>query len=334
MMNRLPLLNLSEPWMFSAAFVAAALVTVVAGWLMLPLLHRLRFGQRIRTDGPRRHLRKQGTPTMGGASFILALLVVLPFFAPMTPGVSILLGVTLGGAVLGFSDDFLKVVLRRPLGLRGRSKLVVQLLLGALLGWGAMALTGRGTFIVVPWWGEHIDLGIFYPAFTALLLTASSNAVNITDGLDGLAAGGTAMASVVFVAAALARNQLAVALFGSALLGVCIGFLWHNFHPARVFMGDTGSLALGSALAGLAVLTETDLLLVVAGGLFVVETLSVMIQVTYFRLTGGRRLLRMSPLHHHFELLGWNEVRVVLSMWAFQLLCVVLAFLGLRGMGA
>lgn len=334
MVSALPLLDLREPLMFPAIFVAGVLVTVVLGWLMLPLLHRLRFGQRIRDDGPRRHLRKQGTPTMGGAIFILALLLVLPFFVSLTPEIRILIGVTLGGAVLGFTDDFLKVVLRRPLGLRGRSKLLVQLILGALLGWGAMVLTGRETFLVVPWLGARVDLGILYPAFTALFVAASSNAVNITDGLDGLAAGGTAMAAAVFVAAALARDHLTVALFGSALLGVCIGFLWHNFHPARVFMGDTGSLALGTALAGLAVLTETDLLLVVAGGLFVVETLSVMVQVTYFRLTGGRRLFRMSPLHHHFELLGWSEVSVVLRMWAFQLFCAVLAFLGLRGMGS
>ncbi len=329
----LPVLDVREPWVFPVAFAGAVAAVLVAGTLLLPLLRRLNFGQRVRDDGPGTHRSKEGTPTMGGLAFLFALIGASVLLVPMTWELKLLLGVTLASGALGFVDDFLKVALRRPLGLRGRDKLVIQMILGALLGWGAVTFAGGGTFLAVPWTGVRLDLGLFYPVFTAVFFAGSSNAVNLTDGLDGLAAGGTALASLVFIVAALARRQLIVAVYGMALMGVCVGFLWYNFHPARVFMGDTGSLALGAALAGLAVVTKTELLLVVAGGLFVVETLSVIVQVTYFRLTGGRRLLRMSPLHHHFELSGFSEVTVVLSMWLFQVLCTIAAITGLRGMG-
>ena len=330
-----PVLEVREPWVFPVAFVVAVAAVLLVGALLLPLLLRLNFGQRVRDDGPGRHLSKQGTPTMGGLAFLLALAGVLLLAIPVTPEVMIVLGVSLGAGLLGFADDFLKVALRRPLGLRGRDKLVIQMILGALLGWAAVTFTDRGTTLAVPWLpGARLELGLLYPAFTAVFLTGSSNAVNLTDGLDGLAAGATALAALVFTVAAVARGQVVIAVSGVVLMGVCVGFLWYNFHPARVFMGDTGSLALGAALAGLAVVTETELLLVVAGGLFVVETLSVIVQVMYFRLTGGRRLLRMSPLHHHFELMGWSEVTVVLTMWLFQVICVIAALTGLRGMGA
>ncbi|MFO8060857.1 MAG: phospho-N-acetylmuramoyl-pentapeptide-transferase [Bacillota bacterium] len=328
-----PVLDLREPWIFPAAFAAAVAAVIAVVALLLPVLRRLNFGQRVRDDGPEAHRSKEGTPTMGGLAFLPALLIALLMVIPVTRELRLLLGVSLGASVLGAVDDLLKVALRRPLGLRARDKLAVQMILGALLGWGAITFAGRGTVVAVPWTALRYDLGLFYPVFTAFWLTGFSNAVNLTDGVDGLAAGGTAITALVFVLAALARRQLTVAIYGIALMGVCVGFLWHNFHPARVFMGDTGSLALGAALTGLAVVTGTELLLVVGGGLFVVETLSVIIQVTYFRLTGGHRLLRMSPLHHHFELGGHSEVTVVLSLWIFQVLCMVAAMTGLRGMG-
>ncbi len=333
-MNPFPLLQIQEPWLLAAAFLAAVGISLLLTALLLGLLRRRGFGQRVRDDGPITHRVKEGTPTMGGIAFVLSALLVLPFFSPMSPEILLVLGVMLGGTVLGFSDDYLKVALRRPLGLRGRDKLLVQLILGAVLGWLAVGVLGRDPDLVLPFVTGRIPLGAAYPLFTALLLTATTNAVNLTDGLDGLAAGGTALAVLVFTVAALARDEVGLALAGVVLLGVCIGFLWHNFHPARVIMGDTGSLGLGAALAALAVLTETELLLIVAGGLFVVETLSVIVQVIFFRATGGRRLLRMSPLHHHFELVGWGEVGTVLALWAFQLACVVVALFGLRGMGA
>lgn len=330
-----PLLaNLGEPWIFAAIFVLSLTVMLLLTRLLLPLLNRLNLGQRIREDGPKRHLLKEGTPTMGGVAFILTLAAVTAAALPRQLEVWLLFSVVTAAAFLGFADDFLKVSLNRPLGLRGRAKLFGQIVLGVALGWVAAFHLGRGTEVVVPWIGVYWDLGWAYPAFTALLFTATTNAVNITDGLDGLAAGSVAISSLVLIAAALARTQLGVALFGVGLLGVCVAFLWYNFHPARIIMGDTGSLALGAALAALAVLTATELLLLVACGLFVVETLSVIVQVVYFQWTGGRRIFRMSPLHHHFELLGYSETVVVLGMWAFQLICVGLAFWGLRGMGA
>ena len=326
--------NLDEPWIIPAVFVLSVFMVLSFLWILLPLLRRMNFGQRIREDGPERHSMKEGTPTMGGVALILALAAVTPLALPRQPEIWVLLTVTSGAALVGFADDFLKVSLDRPLGLRGRSKLVGQILLGAAFGWVAAFALNRGTDVVLPWWGHRWDLGIVYPVFSAVLFTGTTNAVNITDGLDGLASGAVAISSLVFAVVALARTQLGVALFAVALLGVCIGFLWYNFHPARIFMGDTGSLALGGALAGLAIITEADLLLIVAGGLFVIETLSVIIQVVYFRVTGGRRLFRMSPIHHHFELLGYSEVVVVLGMWIFQLICAGLAIMGLRGMGA
>lgn len=326
--------NLGEPWIFAAVFLLSLLVMLGFTRALLPLLRRLNLGQRIREDGPERHLLKEGTPTMGGVAFVLTLVGVTAVALPRQEDVWLLLCAVAGAAALGFADDFLKVSLNRPLGLRGRAKLFGQILLGVAVGWTAAFYLGRGTEIAVPWIGTSWDVGLAYPAFSALLFTATTNAVNITDGLDGLAAGSVAISSLVLIAAALARAQLGVALFAVALLGVCIAFLWYNFYPARIIMGDTGSLALGGALAALAVLTATELLLIVACGLFVVETLSVIIQVAYFQWTGGRRIFRMSPLHHHFELAGHSETTVVLGMWAFQLICAGLAFWGLRGMGA
>ncbi len=333
-MNGCPVMLVGEPWLFAAAFLTAVVVSLVFTGLLISVLRSRGFGQRVRDDGPQTHRVKEGTPTMGGLVFILTSSLVLPLFTRIAPEILLVLGVVLGATALGFADDYLKVALRRPLGLRGRNKLLVQMALGALLGWVAVAFLGREPELAVPFLAGSIPLGAVYPLFTALLFTGTTNAVNLTDGLDGLAAGGTCLAVIVFIVAALARDAVGLAVVGVVLLGACMGFLWHNFHPARVIMGDTGSLALGAALAALAVLTQTELLLLLAGGLFVVETISVIVQVTYFRATGGRRLLRMSPLHHHFELLGWGEVGTVVVLWAFQLACVILALFGLRGMGA
>jgi len=330
----LPLMNLSEPWVFAAAFLMAVGAALLFTAVLLPVLRRWNFGQTVRDDGPSTHLSKEGTPTMGGLVFILALLLVTNIFASPTPEILLIMFVTAGAAFVGFADDYLKVALQRPLGLRGRDKLLIQITLGYALGSIAVNVLGRGAELAIPFVGESIHLGVFYPVFTALLFAASTNAVNLTDGLDGLAAGGTSLACIVFFVAALARHEVDIAILVVVLLGACIGFLWHNFYPARVFMGDTGSLGLGGALAGFSVLTETELLLVIAGGLFVVETISVIMQVIFFRLTGGRRLFRMSPLHHHFELMGWSEIKTVLVLWSFQLICVIIAIGGLRGMGA
>ncbi len=295
------------------AFLVAALVSLSLGPALIPLLYRLKFGQEVRREGPPTHLRKRGTATMGGILIIAGTGAAVITLAPRSEEALFLLGVMCASGLLGFADDFLKVVLRRPLGLRARSKILGQLLVGVFLVAGAQAL-GRGTAVEVAALHLARDLGSFYFLLGVVVLVATANAVNLSDGLDGLAAGLMVIAGLAYTYIGLRLGREEVALFAAALAGGCLGFLRFNSHPARVFMGDTGSLALGGALAGLAVLTRTELVLLVLGGVFVLEALSVIIQVASFRLT-GRRVFRMSPLHHHFELLGWPEPKVVYFFW-------------------
>ncbi len=305
------------------AFLISAAITWGLGPLFIPLLYRLRFGQEIRNDGPRSHLRKKGTATMGGILIIAGVGTASLLVAGPQPEVLLLVGVTLGCGLLGFIDDFLKVVWKRPLGLKARMKLLGQFVLGCGLAFGAWSL-GRGTAISFPFVELTIDLGFYYHFFVVLVLMAATNAVNLTDGLDGLASGLVGIASLVFVLLAWKAGQSYVAVFAASLAGGCLGFLKHNYHPARVFMGDTGSLALGGGLAGLAVLTRSEVLLLILGGVFVLETLSVILQVISFRLT-GKRLFRMSPLHHHYELKGWSEPKVVHFFWLLGIVFALLA---------
>ncbi len=315
-------------------FVAAGaglIITLILGPFLIPLLYRLKFGQEVRDDGPRSHLKKQGTATMGGLMIIGGTGLTGLLLAGNTSEMRLLFGIMFGCALLGFADDFLKVVLRRPLGLKARTKMLGQLLLGIALAWGAHLLQ-RGTVIVVPYIEIGLQAGIFFYLFVILVLIATTNAVNLTDGLDGLASGLMAIVSGAYVIIAWVADQTPAAIFAGALAGSCLGFLRYNYHPARVFMGDTGSLALGGALTGLAVLTRTELLLLILGGVFVLETLSVIIQVISFRLT-GRRIFKMSPLHHHFELSGWPEVRVVCFFWLLGLCFAILGLWIAPGLG-
>ncbi|MDN5361149.1 MAG: phospho-N-acetylmuramoyl-pentapeptide-transferase [Moorella sp. (in: firmicutes)] len=307
------------------ALVLAAAVTVILGPPVLALLRRLKAGQAIRSDGPRSHLAKSGTPTMGGVLFLIGLTVATLILAPSSPLTLSALILTWGYALIGLVDDGLKVVLRRPLGLLARQKLGGQVLLGLAAGVVAMLWLGRGSVVQVPVTGWRWDLGWYYPLLAALLLVAASNAVNLTDGLDGLAAGITFWVALAYGFLALTLGQREMVIFAMALAGGCLGFLVYNFHPARVFMGDTGSLALGAAIGFLAIMTRTELVLPILGGVYVLEVLSVILQVVSFRLT-GRRLFRMSPLHHHFELGGWSENRVVFCFWG---LAIVLALAGI-----
>lgn len=328
-----PLAHWGSNTAFPATFAIAGLATVALLGILLPVLRRLQVGQRVRDDGPERHLSKGGTPTMGGAAMVVVVVAMVLFLLPRDPAVIAVTVATVLAGALGFADDYLKVALNRPLGLKGRTKISAQVVLGAALGAFVAYGVGRGTIIAAPGGLFYWDLGPAYPVFGALVMAGTTNAVNLTDGLDGLAAGSVALAMPVFVLAAMAAGQTPVALLGLAFLGATVGFLWHNFHPARVFMGDTGSLALGAALASMAMVTGTEIVLILAGGLFVLETLSVVIQVVYFRRTGGRRLLKMAPLHHHLELSGLPEVWVVLSLWGVQAFCVLVAIWTLRGMG-
>lgn len=317
------------------SFVVAALL----GPLVIPMLRRLKFGQNVRDDGPARHLAKSGTPTMGGVIFIAGITVAGILTARYSPEGLLILATTLGFGLIGFLDDFIKIALKRPLGLRAREKLAGQILISLLLGVLAVSTLGRGTDVVLPFsglftpGGVSVDLGIWgFMAFAVVVMLGSANGVNLTDGLDGLAAGVTAIVAVAFLLVALMVDKWGVALMMAAVAGGCLGFLLYNRHPARVFMGDTGSLALGGALGATAILTRSELFLFIIGGIYVLETLSVIIQVFSFQVF-HRRVFRMSPLHHHFELGNWSENRIVLTFSAASMLFAVLGIAGLYRLG-
>jgi phospho-N-acetylmuramoyl-pentapeptide-transferase len=322
---------MSEITRIGVAFGISLLITLLAGVALIPLLYRLKFAQEVRQDGPRSHLIKRGTATMGGLLIIGGTCIASLLVAGHTWDDLLLVGMMVACGLLGFADDFTKVVLRRSLGVRARTKLLVLLLLGLLLAWAAIILH-PGTGVLIPYAGAKFELGAFYFVLVTFILVASANAVNLTDGLDGLASGLMLVVAAAFVLFAWMTGQFTAAVFAGALGGSCLGFLRFNRHPARIFMGDTGSLALGGAMAALAVLTRTELVLLILGGVFVLETLSVIIQVISFKLT-GRRVFRMSPLHHHFELSGWPETRVVQWFWMLGLCCAALSIWAMRGAG-
>lgn len=310
--------------------VVSFLITVLVSPLFIPVLRRLKFGQSIREEGPRAHYKKAGTPTMGGIIILLSLTLTSLAFVQRNTEWWILLFATLGYGAIGFLDDFIKIALKRSLGLTAKQKLAAQLIVAGGLYW-ILIRNGFSTDLSVPGTDWSIDLGWLYFPFLALIMLATSNAVNLTDGLDGLLAGTAAIAFGAFAVIGLMFSQYTVALFSVAVVGALLGFLVFNAHPARVFMGDTGSLALGGGLAATAVLTKSELLLIVIGGVFVIETLSVMLQVMSFKLR-GKRIFRMSPIHHHFELAGWSEWRVVATFWvAGFLFAAVGLLLGVKG---
>ncbi|MEN6413706.1 MAG: phospho-N-acetylmuramoyl-pentapeptide-transferase [Veillonellales bacterium] len=302
----------------------AFFIALLIGPLIIPVLRRLKFGQSIRREGPKRHYAKAGTPTMGGIIILIALLLSSLLYAGKSPEVWLALFVTLGHGVLGFLDDFIKVALKRSLGLKARQKLFGQIILAVALAYIATTYMGRGTDLWIPVLGMNLDLGPFYYVLIFFVLVGTTNAVNLTDGLDGLAAGTTIVAAVAYAVIALAFAKPELAAFCVALAGATLGFLRFNAYPAKVFMGDTGSLALGGALASVAVMTKTELLLILVGGVFVIEALSVIIQVVSFKTT-GKRVFLMSPIHHHFELSGWPEVKVVTVFWLAGVAFSVLA---------
>lgn len=301
--------------------VTAFIVCALIGPVLIPFLHRLKFGQSIRECGPASHMAKSGTPTMGGLMMLAALVVAL-FWGRFTPHIVIALVLTLGHAVIGFIDDYIKVVMKRNLGLTAKQKFLLQFILaGAYVYFAETHI--QNTELWIPGVNTVIDLGWGYYVLAFLLLVGTTNAVNLTDGLDGLVSFVSLPVTMVFAFIAFMQGMLDVSGFALGLTGVCLGFLLFNRHPAKVFMGDTGSLALGGAVAALALLTRTELLLVIIGGVYVAEALSVIIQVTYFRFSGGKRIFRMAPLHHHFELGGWNEVKVVRAFTAVSCLLSV-----------
>ena len=309
--------------LYSALFAFA--VSLVAGPRTISYLRRLKLGQQIRGDGPKSHFGKAGTPTMGGVLMVVTIVLAVIIFPPLTHNNILMLFATIGFGAIGFLDDFIKIVAKRSLGLRAREKLVGQFGVAILVALYASARVG--TDLVVPFLGQSIVIPtLIYIPFTALVVVGSANAVNLTDGVDGLAAGSTAICATALGVTFYLLGYPDLSLFCGAVAGACLGFTWFNAPPAQVFMGDTGSLALGAALATGAILSKTSLLLPIVGGLFVIVTLSVILQVLYFKLTKGKRLFKMAPLHHHFELLGVPESRITIRFW---LVALVFAVLGL-----
>jgi phospho-N-acetylmuramoyl-pentapeptide-transferase len=336
------------------AGVIGLFLTLIGTPLLIKLLARKGYGQYIRDDGPREHASKRGTPTMGGIAFILAS-VAAYFLAKVITGQSpsytglLVLGLMVGMGMVGFLDDYIKIVKRRSLGLRAKAKMAGQLIVG--IAFAVLALmfpdarnntpaSDRLSFITDFGWKIGPVLFVIWALF---MILAMSNGVNLTDGLDGLATGASVLVfgAYTFIgvwqyqescanaqtltnpnACYEVRDPLDLAVIASALMGACLGFLWWNTSPAKIFMGDTGSLALGGVITGLAICSRTELLVAVMGGLFVLITMSVVIQVGSFRLT-GKRVFRMAPLQHHFELKGWSEVLVVVRFWIIQGICVI-----------
>ena len=310
--------------LFYGAIIAFAVVAML-GPIAIPLLHRLKFGQVVREDGPAAHKAKTGTPTMGGlimlAGAVLPVLIIYP--ASRVAWVMLLTTLACGG--VGFLDDYIKVVLKRNLGLRAKEKFLCLVLIALVFSWFVTTQMQRGTGVWIPGLDWHLDIGWLFHVLVFFVIVGTTNAVNLTDGLDGLAAGTSVAAMSVYAAAAWIMGQPEVAGFFLIMVGASAGFLLFNRYPARIFMGDTGSLALGGALAAGSLITRTELVLPIIGGVFVCEALSVIIQVISFKTT-GRRVFRMSPLHHHFELGGWPETKVVRVFWTAGIL------LGLLGL--
>lgn len=336
------------------AGVIGLFLTLVGTPLLIKLLARKGYGQYIRDDGPREHASKRGTPTMGGIAFIFATVAayflskVITGYTPTYSGL-LVLGLMVGMGLVGFLDDYIKIVKRRSLGLRAKAKMAGQLIVG--ISFAVLALQfedARGNTPASTKLSFITDFGwtigpVLFVVWALFMILAMSNGVNLTDGLDGLATGASVLVfgAYTFIgvwqfqescANALdltnpgacyeVRDPLDLAVISSALMGACLGFLWWNTSPAKIFMGDTGSLALGGVLAGLAICSRTELLIALLGGLFVLITMSVVIQVGSFKLT-GKRVFRMAPLQHHFELKGWSEVLVVVRFWIIQGICVI-----------
>ncbi len=313
-------------------FVATFIMTLIAGPFLIPVLRRLKFGQTVRDDGPSSHLKKTGTPTMGGLIFILPVFLVSIYFFRNYPQILALAFVTIGFGAIGFIDDFIKVVKKRKDGLYANQKMVGLLLIAAAFSFYIVQFTDIGTEIMIPFLGSDVtfNLAWLFVPFTVFVLIATTNAVNLTDGLDGLAAGVTLIVMVFFTLVAMTRGEWDyIKLFSSAVAGGCLGFLAFNSYPAKVFMGDTGSLALGGAVGAIAIMMRMPLIIVIVGAVYVIETLSVMIQVGSFKLR-GKRVFKMAPIHHHFEMIGWKETKVVTVFYTATVIFCIIGLLALR----
>lgn len=308
-----------------AAVIAAGFV-LITGPFFIPELHKLKFGQSIREEGPKSHQAKNGTPTMGGIMIIAGIVLGTVAAGQLSAELLLALFIMIGHFVLGFLDDYIKVVKKRNLGLKAKQKMLGQIIIAAVTMVIATQELGINTSVWLPLINSSVNIGVGYYLLLLFVMVGASNAVNLTDGLDGLASGTMAIAASSYAVVCLLLGHNDLAVFCGAITGACLAFLRFNAHPAKVFMGDTGSLALGGAFAAVGILTHTEILLAVIGFIFVCEALSVIIQVISFKTT-GRRVFRMSPIHHHFELGGWSEWKVVFVFWGVGLLASVIGLL-------
>ena len=306
------------------AFLLGGVFSLILGPILIPMLKKLKFGQNIRQDGPKSHLKKAGTPTIGGLIFIIAIvLVMLIMRYSLTDDAMIVLYATLAFGLIGFLDDILKIIHKKNEGLTSKQKFILQLVFSSAFAYyGYKAV---GTAISIPFTEATFDLGWVYIPFVIFYFTALTNAVNLTDGLDGLATCVTILVMGFFAIVANYMGFINVSVFAMGFVGALFGFLRYNGYPAKVFMGDTGSLALGGAVSGILLVLKSPLLVIIVGGIYILEVLSVIIQVTSFKLT-GKRVFKMAPLHHHFEQLGWTEVKIVTL---FSVITFILCVIGL-----
>jgi phospho-N-acetylmuramoyl-pentapeptide-transferase len=317
------------------AGTASLLLCLFLSPKFIEFLRRREFGQNIREEGPEGHKTKAGTPTMGGIIIMLAF--AIPYLILSTrdwPSIGVF-GATVACALLGFADDYTKIVKRRSLGLRARTKLLVTIAISLGLWWVATHEAHLSSDVNLRYVDVSVDLGPLYPVFIYLVVAGTSSAVNLTDGLDGLAAGCAAIVLLAYIGITfITAGESDLTLLAACLVGACIGFLWFNSFPASIFMGDTGSLGIGGAIAALAIMTRTELLLVLLGGIFVIEALSVVIQVLSFQLF-RKRVFLMAPIHHHFELKAWSETKIILRFWIVAAAFAAIAFtvyrLSIRG---
>ena len=309
------------------ALIISFIATIILGMIIIPFLKKRKIDQVIRTDGPKEHLKKNGTPTMGGIIMLIVILIVSVGVSFKYPNVLPVALITLGYGLIGFIDDFIKLILKNPKGLKPSLKML-GLIIVAVAFVIYLVQIDFGTETYIPIVKEYVVMPVWlYIPFAVFVILACTNSLNLTDGLDGLASGVTAIIMLFFVIVSISMDNKDMAAFSAIVAGTTIGFLLFNLHPAKVFMGDTGSLALGGAFCSVALMLKMPLILIVVAGVCVIEAVSVMLQVVYFKVTGGKRLFKMAPIHHHFELSGVPEVIIVPAFWAVTILLAIVGLL-------
>ena len=300
---------------------------------VIPFLHKLKFGQQVREEGPQAHLKKQGTPTMGGLMILTSVIITSLFYIPRYPKIIPVLFMTVGFGIVGFLDDYIKIVMKRSEGLDPKQKLLGQCVITGIFAWYLVTGKEVGTQMLIPFTGGfvnglYLDLGILFVPALFFIVLGTDNGVNFTDGLDGLCTSVTILVATFLTIVSLGEGS-GISPITGAVVGSLLGFLLFNVYPAKVFMGDTGSLALGGFVASSAFMLQMPLFIVLIGFIYLIEVLSVIIQVTYFKKTGGKRIFKMAPIHHHFELCGWSETRVVAVFAIITAVLCLVAYLGL-----